>query len=624
MISAQALPGVDEVKPDVAVQSENRDSVDTEDTPGIFCANNGDATLCVGSSSNPMKVEVIPNEGKLYNILKSENRETVDSDNMSELFCRNNLEDSVFCAGSSTGLKKVSDIMDVEVDIINCTDSIDVKTVKDEDPDATEYSSSFGNTYSGSESELKQDNGDMEVDSPFIHSNADPTVLDDLSTLFKKKKVSARWRKFINPLMWRSQWLELRMKELLAQASVYDKELAAYKYEKELQSKIIEIDSSVSRSVPFASRCNWKRSMKRRRRRRNEDKVDISYMSNHVVFSYYENKRADTDCHSIDDDSGDLAEDNNKGNDDNDWLLSLKGSDSSYEHILLNIEAVQSRIIKLKSHLDNVICSNARDVSSGNLFLGDPPASCAQNASGSPRNNRDTMPTGLLGTPPHAVSEYEMEDMVMPESAASSYGDAADIDIIESTVGLLSAADVTLGQHHIRDLFKDSAEDVLIDNQAAEEEYQNFEKVNHATEILQVAVKSQSQTHSGDESIAPEVSMPEQSPAGEDDDMPKQALLRPCYTGKKRGRKPKKKRLGGWVAGSGPAKSKRLHDSGSSRKEKLHDSGPSRSKRLHDSGTSKSVKLHGSGSSKTERLQVWVPLRSERIKKRRLLASKKS
>ncbi|WOL05314.1 hypothetical protein Cni_G14042 [Canna indica] len=95
------------------------------------------------------------------------------------------------------------------------------------------------------------------------------------------------------------------MKELLAQASVYDKELAAYK------------------------------SMKRRRRRRNEDKVDISsYMSNHVVLSYYENKRADTDCHSIDDDSGDLAEDNNKGNDDNDWLLSLKGSDSSYEHIL--------------------------------------------------------------------------------------------------------------------------------------------------------------------------------------------------------------------------------------------------------------------------------------------------
>ncbi|WOL05313.1 hypothetical protein Cni_G14041 [Canna indica] len=70
-----------------------------------------------------------------------------------------------------------------------------------------------------------------------------------------------------------------------------------------------------------------------------------------------------------------------------------------------------------------------------------------------------------------------MEDMVMPESAASSYGDAADIDIIESTVGLLSAADVALGQHHIRDLFKDSAEDVLIDNQAAEEEYQNFEKV---------------------------------------------------------------------------------------------------------------------------------------------------
>lgn len=106
--------------------------------------------------------------------------------------------------------------------------------------------------------------------------------------LSRKKKVSAEWRKCISPLMWRCQWLELRMKLLFSQASTYDKELAAYKHEKGLQPKIIESNSSGSRSVPFTSRNSQKRVMKRRKRKRTEDKVDLSsYMSNHVVFSYY-------------------------------------------------------------------------------------------------------------------------------------------------------------------------------------------------------------------------------------------------------------------------------------------------------------------------------------------------
>jgi len=51
--------------------------------------------------------------------------------------------------------------------------------------------------------------------------------------------------------MWRCQWLELRMNELRSQASLYDKELAAYKREKQLQSKMIELDDYVSRVVPL-------------------------------------------------------------------------------------------------------------------------------------------------------------------------------------------------------------------------------------------------------------------------------------------------------------------------------------------------------------------------------------
>lgn len=141
---------------------------------------------------------------------------------------------------------------------------------------------------------------------------------------------------------------------------------------------------------------------------------------------------------------------------------------------------------------------------------------------------------------------------------------------------------------------------MLIDNQVAEEEYHNL-KVTHATQRLQGMVKAESEAHSGDESISPEVSVPEPSPAEENVCMPRQAVLKPCYTGKKRGRKPKKKRRGGLVSVPGP-----------SRSEKSHGSGPSRSERLQNAG-----------SSRSEKLQAFIPLRSERLQKRRLLASKK-
>lgn len=104
----------------------------------------------------------------------------------------------------------------------------------------------------------------------------------------RKKKVTAHWRRFISPLMWRCQWLELRMNELRSQALMYDKELAVYKREKQLQCKMIELDDSVSRSVPLSCQRQRKRAMKRRRRRRIEDTADVpSYMSNHSIFSYY-------------------------------------------------------------------------------------------------------------------------------------------------------------------------------------------------------------------------------------------------------------------------------------------------------------------------------------------------
>nr|XP_010912733.2 uncharacterized protein LOC105038583 [Elaeis guineensis] len=487
-------------------------------------------------------------------IVKSEaeevSREKMMTSDAAGLVCVNNCEDNGLYSESSCDLRMVDDIMDQEIDILDCNDDVAIEKVKDEDPDTTEYSSSFGETFSGSDNESGLNQSNVEVDSGFGVMNGDPDVFDRFNKVFKKKKVTAHWRKFVSPLMWRCQWLELRIKELQSQALKYDKKLGAYKHEKELQSKMVELDGSASRSVPLTGRSPQKKVMKRRKRKRNEDIADISsYMSNHHIFSYYENKKTETDCHSVDDDCGEQDE-NVRGTEDSEWLLGIKGRDSSLEQILLNIEAVQSRVLKLKTHLNKVMCRYAAEISSY-------PPSYAQSHSGSPRNN-DGLPVGAIGTPPHHVSEYEMEDMVMPGSAVSSYGDAAEVDIIESTVGLLSAADGPLNQRQIRDLYKDSADDVLIDNQAAEEEFQNFGKVSQPREKPEELVKEEAESPSEEESIAPKVSNPGPGPETENVVMPQQTALKPCYSGKRRGRKPKRKRRGGSMAALNSLRSERL------------------------------------------------------------------
>ena len=55
---------------------------------------------------------------------------------------------------------------------------------------------------------------------------------------FRKKKVTAEWRNAVRPMLWRCEWLELRMKDLLSQGSKYDSLLALTKQENELQRTI--------------------------------------------------------------------------------------------------------------------------------------------------------------------------------------------------------------------------------------------------------------------------------------------------------------------------------------------------------------------------------------------------
>ncbi|WOL14301.1 hypothetical protein Cni_G23081 [Canna indica] len=654
----QSLTGVnDEGRPDIIVKSTITDLADTRDASKLHSANNGKGSMFyVESLSALTKVDEILEEEKLNMPVKSGHRELVGTKDASELMCANNNEDGVFHGGQSTVEKKVDDTMDEEIDIINCTDNSMINTENIDDLDATEYSSSFGDT-SGSDSETNRDDADLEVDSPFNLSGWDTTNMDGFNKAFKKKKVTAHWRKFISPLTWRLQWLELRMKELLSQASKYDKKLAAYESEKQMQSKIIQSDPSISKLVPYTFQSHYRRAMKRRKRRRLEENVDISsYMPNHVIFSYYENKRTGADGHAVDYNCP-LADDNTKGNDDTQCLPGSNLGDSSLEEIFLKIDAVQRRVIKLKSLLNGCICGDAKETSSRNLTMGDPPVSNALIVSssrivnGSHRNSEYAMPSGrLLGTPSHHVLENELEeDGVMSESEASSSADDGDvyisipkriqwltmgmsleqfqISVSENPDNVLidnptaqevycnfekincepSQLPVAVTRKDERHSGEDNAADnTLIDNPLAQEVYWNFERISHASDELPAAVTPEDENHSGEEkNTTLAASMPEPDPVREDINLQQQAILKPCNRGRKRGRKPKTLQEGD--LSSGPLRSSGLNGPDPSRSEGLTDFIPPRSRRLNGSSPLKHETVHRS-----------APWRSERLQKRRL------
>lgn len=104
---------------------------------------------------------------------------------------------------------------------------------------------------------------------------------------YRKKKMTAHWRNFIRPLMWRCKWTELRIKEIESQASKYSKELAEYEQVKHPGMDVHASDSLCSKSLPYSGQCYNKRTIKRRKRKKIEETTDISsYMSSHNLFSY--------------------------------------------------------------------------------------------------------------------------------------------------------------------------------------------------------------------------------------------------------------------------------------------------------------------------------------------------
>ncbi|KAJ8774745.1 hypothetical protein K2173_017191 [Erythroxylum novogranatense] len=382
--------------------------------------------------------------------------------------------------------KVSNDVGDVEVDITTCTNITKTGLAETEDPEATEYSSSFVDKTSNTE--RYSGLSDAEVESQFFSDNDLASHYDAFGSLFKtRKKLTNHWRDFIRPLMWRCKWTELKIKEIESQSLKYAREMAANERSKHSALRESISEDLFSKSMPFSNQHYRTRAIKRRKRKRVEDTTDVSsYMSNHNLFSYLENKRSNPDVSSLIVDFGNKAttdqhtECSDKcGFDDSGFIFEFgDGSGSSLEAVLWKIETVHSRVHKLKNQLDMIMTKNvAKFSSSENLSLlaaFDAQTSSAPSPTFS-AGNGEAVSMGAAHVTPQHISAYDIEDLVLTESAISSFGEAVHVpDIIESTVGLLSAADVTFHHSRIGDSCEDIMDNVLIHNEVADGEVQAF------------------------------------------------------------------------------------------------------------------------------------------------------
>ncbi|XP_057496981.1 uncharacterized protein LOC130781696 isoform X2 [Actinidia eriantha] len=392
--------------------------------------------------------------------------------------CASNYEDSTFemealVDEQTEGTKRSQD---VEVNILDHTSSGDNGLVEAEFQGPTESSSSFDDTIS--EFENGTTLNDTEVESK-LHGDASSAVpFDGYSEFFRirKKRVTPHWRTYIRPLMWRCKWIEFQMKKFRSQSQKYDRELADYNRRKQLEFENSILEGFGAKSLPFSGQSRRNEVMKRKKRKRVEDTVNIaSYMSHHNLFSYYENKRSAGDAAFMDDDWGNQVICAEKFNGSNDIgvneLLSLefKDDENSLEQIFWKMGILQSQVSKMKTRVQKIISENPVEFSSTDNLLAPCNAltSSARNP-GSPHNNGNTMPVGSSYMETQLIPEYDNANLIMPESADLSHGDLTHgPDMIESSE-----------QPELGGSTKNIGNGILIYTRRAKEGPNNFKEVN--------------------------------------------------------------------------------------------------------------------------------------------------
>ncbi|EMS55068.1 hypothetical protein TRIUR3_21659 [Triticum urartu] len=378
------------------------------------------------------------------------------------------------------------------------------------------------------------------------------------SAEFRRKKVTAEWRNAVRPMLWRCEWLELRMKDLLSQVSKYDGQLALIEQEKELQRATSKTNGCRQESGKNC-RDHETISMERRKRKRHEDTVDTSlYLKKHKILSYFfdkQNKGADADGLLIDDDShgqdfsalqpADICGTHfarcmltvrkltdllapcsytspNAVGDDTRRRLEIVGLPASKEYdmasnqfvlqkVLMKIGGIQSRVHRLQERLSKARSKQAKLAS----FMDHDQVKVAekrqriQKRAFSPENDRYAKPQKkkklniLLeqeDRPTLSVNPTLSEratDCLIEDPQGNSEEKALERSQAHKkdiTADLLLAVESSLPNGHLGDLCKENTDDILIDNQGAKDGYQPFENTKHPPEEPPVLIENVAKT----------------------------------------------------------------------------------------------------------------------------------
>ncbi|XP_048232765.1 uncharacterized protein LOC8285623 [Ricinus communis] len=461
-----------------------------------------------------------------------------DQEDKQLLQCINNYEDDNF---NEEALNKVpARNKDMEIDIIGCTKSGDNGEVEAryEEEDVTESMSSFGDSLSENEngSPLL---GELEVDSRLCEGvfPASSTVFDGCgggAFQMRRKKLTDHWRRFIRPLMWRCKWIELQIKEFQSQALKYDRELAEHAQRKQFDFDSFVVEGFDTKSLPFSSCIQRKKVMKRKKRKRVEEMTDVtSYMLQHNLFSYYENRKSAANVAPMNDDYDNLGKaisaNDEFGFHDGWTSFETKDEDNIQENILWKIEVLQLQVRKLKARIEKVVSENPGKFSSVNRLSmpasGDAMTGSDHNPVSAPEDGDRMCPRSLYTLSQHAC-DFNMGDL-MPDSVVSSHGEVTPLpDMIEGTGQPLGVSDVN------------TEEENLMHNQAAKEEMQDFKNI--ASQQAEVAMEKQtvrvSQIENPTDTFVPRVNFGGKT-------LPKS---RSNISNNKRKRGRRKSRRGGW------------------------------------------------------------------------------
>ncbi|XP_031110162.1 uncharacterized protein LOC116014275 [Ipomoea triloba] len=448
----------------------------------------------------------------------------------------------------------------IPVDVTGFTRSSVPGILTKEDPDETEYSSSFADSTSGNDNFSGP--SDAEVESQFCNESGLGSSFDGFGSLFplRKKKLTGHWRNFISPLMWRCKWIEVKLKEFKSQVTKYDREMAAYDREKHQVLDQMLLQDSGSKSIPYIHQSEKKKAMKRRRKRQRAEGMEISaYMSNHKLFSYFENKKSDPDGNSAGDELSNvvLVEQNTSTHDElvSDDFSILKHSDDLPEQILRKIELLHTRVHRLNAQLDTVMAKNALKFSSSenlsNLGFYEAQDSSVRNPTFSACNG-ETVSVGCLYTSTQHIGVNDFGDSIMHDGAISSFGVANPPDISESSTGFLSFVDATQHQGQVGDSGEKIVDNILAQNEAAEVEEGCLLKMNHDQSLVK---NLGTEKNIADESTnPPAVPVPQPNALLKAGTSHEQSTLRACLTSEihfpstasKRKRGERKAGGGGW------------------------------------------------------------------------------